>query len=114
MIKILEQIWGVKTLYVDENHLSEFNSDEAAIILCINPRNYDRLIKLDSLKSIFDRANLNLNEYSVELSQVGILNAIKALKIDINKVLAGLNDLAKNDIIDFNVYTLISEFINSL
>ena len=114
MIKILEQIWGVKTLYVDENHLSEFNSDEAAIILCINPRNYDRLIKLDSLKSIFDRANLNLNEYSVELSQVGILNAIKALKIDINKVLAGLNELAKNDIIDFNGYTLISEFINSL
>ena len=114
MIKILEQIWGIKTLYVDENHISKFSSDEAAIILCITPRNYDRLIRLESLKGIFARANLSLNEYSVQLSQIGIINAIKALQIDINGVLNGLNEIAKNDIIDFAGYSLISEFINSL
>ncbi|MEE3777399.1 dynamin family protein [Campylobacter sp. CX2-4080-23] len=114
MIKILEQIWGIKTLYVDENHISKFSSDEAAIILCITPRNYDRLIRLESLKGIFARANLSLNEYSVQLSQIGIINAIKTLQIDINGVLNGLNEIAKNDIIDFVGYSLISEFINSL
>ncbi|ARR00870.1 dynamin family protein [Campylobacter porcelli] len=114
MIKILEQIWGIKTLYVDENHISKFSSDEAAIILCITPRNYDRLIRLESLRGIFARANLSLNEYSVQLSQIGIINAIKALQIDINGVLNGLNEIAKNDIIDFAGYSLISEFINSL
>ncbi|MDL0095230.1 hypothetical protein, partial [Campylobacter vicugnae] len=72
MVEILEQIWGIKALYVDENHISEFSSDEAAIILSITPRNYDRLIKLQSLKDIFSKANLNLNEYSVQLSQIGI------------------------------------------
>ena len=114
MVEILEQIWGIKALYVDENHISEFSSDEAAIILSITPRNYDRLIKLQSLKDIFSKANLNLNEYSVQLSQIGIINAIKSIKIDNQKVLNGLNELAKNEIIDFNGYNLISNFINNL
>lgn len=114
MVKILEQIWGIKALYVDENHISQFSSDEAAIILSITPRNYDRLIKLQSLKDIFSKANLNLNEYSVQLSQIGIINAIKSIKIDNQKVLNGLNELAKNEIIDFNGYNLISDFINNL
>ena len=114
MVEILEQIWGIKALYVDENHISEFSSDEAAIILSITPRNYDRLIKLQSLKDIFSKANLNLNEYSVQLSQIGIINAIKSIKIDNQKVLNGLNELAKNEIIDFNGYNLISDFINNL
>lgn len=114
MVEILEQIWGIKALYVDENHLAKFSSDEAAIILAITPNNYDRLIRLESLKGIFERANLGLNEYSVQLSQIGIINAIKALKIDIFKVLDGLNELAKNEIIDFNGYNLIKEFLNGL
>ena len=114
MVEILEQIWGIKALYVDENHISEFSSDESAIILSITPRNYDRLIKLQSLKDIFSKANLNLNEYSVQLSQIGIINAIKSIKIDNQKVLNGLNELAKNEIIDFNGYNLISDFINNL
>ena len=79
MVEILEQIWGIKALYVDENHISEFSSDEAAIILSITPRNYDRLIKLQSLKDIFSKLCCGRNHPFVPLG--GKRNEKKRKKI---------------------------------
>lgn len=110
----LEQIWGVKKLYIDPNFSIFVDEQTASAILSVSAKNYDRYILLESFKTIFDTVKLELNEYSVQLMQVGILNAIINLKIKLDEVLNGLEELRKNDILDFVSFKFISEYLSNL
>ncbi|CUU84817.1 GTP-binding protein [Campylobacter hyointestinalis subsp. hyointestinalis] len=114
MNDFLEQIWGVKKLYIDPNFSIFVDEQTASAILSVSAKNYDRYILLESFKTIFDTVKLELNEYSVQLMQVGILNAIINLKIKLDEVLNGLEELRKNDILDFVSFKFISEYLSNL
>ena len=110
----LEQIWGVKKLYIDPNFSIFVDEQTASVILSVSAKTYDRYILLDSFKAIFDRVNLEPNEYSVQLMQTGILNGIINLKIKLDEVLNGLEELRKNDVLDFVSFKFISEYLLNL
>lgn len=110
----LEQIWGVKKLYIDPNFSIFVDEQTASVILSVSAKNYDRYMLLESFKTIFDTVKLELNEYSVQLMQVGILNAIINLKIKLDEVLNGLEELRKNDVLDFVSFKFISEYLSNL
>ncbi|MFW5618949.1 MAG: hypothetical protein ACOCMY_03595, partial [Campylobacter hyointestinalis] len=76
MNDFLEHNWGVKKLYIDPNFSIFVDEQTASVILSVSAKNYDRYMLLESFKTIFDTVKLELNEYSVQLMQVGILNAI--------------------------------------
>lgn len=110
----LEQIWGVKKLYIDPNFSIFVDEQTASVLLSVSAKTYDRYILLDSFKAIFDRVSLEPNEYSVQLMQTGILNGIINLKIKLDEVLNGLEELRKNDVLDFVSFKFISEYLSNL
>uniref|UniRef100_UPI003AF452A3 dynamin family protein n=1 Tax=Campylobacter hyointestinalis TaxID=198 RepID=UPI003AF452A3 len=114
MNDFLEQIWGVKKLYIDPNLSIFVDEQTASVLLSVSAKTYDRYILLDSFKAIFDRVSLEPNEYSVQLMQTGILNGIINLKIKLDEVLNGLEELRKNDVLDFVSFKFISEYLSNL
>ncbi|MBT0612127.1 dynamin family protein [Campylobacter hyointestinalis] len=114
MNDFLEQIWGVKKLYIDPNFSIFVDEQTASVLLSVSAKTYDRYILLDSFKAIFDRVSLEPNEYSVQLMQTGILNGIINLKIKLDEVLNGLEELRKNDVLDFVSFKFISEYLSNL
>ncbi|MPB73066.1 GTP-binding protein [Campylobacter fetus subsp. testudinum] len=114
MSDFLSQIWGISKLYIKNDYKRVVSSDEAAILLCVSPKNYDRYLTIFSFKEIFKRLELDLNEYSVQLMQIGVLNAIASLEIDFDSTKNALEELAKNDIISFSDFNRIIQFLNSL
>ncbi|ANE35568.1 GTP-binding protein (dynamin domain) [Campylobacter iguaniorum] len=114
MSEFLNEVWGIGKLYIDFKFKRATNPQIAAIILSVNPDNYDRYISLNSFKSIFKSLELDVNEYSVQLMQVGVLNAVIALEIRLSSILEALNELAKNEIIRYQNYEFLTKFLNSL
>lgn len=112
--EFLDRIWGIYKLYINSNFKKATDSQIAAIVLCVNPSNFDRLIALNSFKTIFSNLNLELNKYSVQLMQIGILNAIVNLEIKKDEIQKNLEILAKNEIIDFTQFKFINEFLLNL
>lgn len=110
----LEHNWGVKKLYIDPNFSIFVDEQTASVLLSASAKTYDRYILLDSFKAIFDRVSLEPNEYSVQLMQTGILNGIINLKIKLDEVLNGLEELRKNDVLDFVSFKFISEYLSNL
>ncbi|HDX6294207.1 TPA: dynamin family protein, partial [Campylobacter fetus subsp. venerealis] len=110
----LSQIWGISKLYIKNDYKRVVSSDEAAILLCVSPKNYDRYLTLVSFKEIFKRLELDLNEYSVQLMQIAVLNGISSLEIDFDSTKKSLEELAKNDIISFSDFKRITQFLDSL
>lgn len=114
MDEFLDKVWGISKLYINSNFKKATDSEIAAILLCINPSNFDRLIALNSFKTIFSNLKLELNQYSVQLMQIGILNAIVNLEIKKDEIQKNLEILAKNEIIDFVQFKFINEFLSNL
>ncbi|MFW5624915.1 MAG: dynamin family protein, partial [Campylobacter hyointestinalis] len=98
----------------DPNFSIFVDEQTASVILSVSAKNYDRYMLLESFKTIFDTVKLELNEYSVQLMQTGILNGIINLKIKLDEVLNGLEELRKNDVLDFVSFKFISEYLSNL
>lgn len=111
MNDFLEKAWSISKLYVDSNFKKATSSDIAAIILSANPSNYDRFVALNSFKDIFLKLNLELNKYSIQLMQIGILNAIKNSEIKKEEIQKKIEVLSKNNIITFKEFKFINDFI---
>lgn len=111
MNDFLEKVWSISKLYVDSNFKKATSSDIATIILSANPSNYDRFVALNSFKDIFLKLNLELNKYSIQLMQIGILNAIKDSEIKKEEIQKKIEVLSKNNIITFKEFQFINNFL---
>lgn len=114
MDDFLDKTWGISKLYINSNFKKVADNEIATIILCVNASNFDRLIALNSFKTIFLNLNLELNQYSIQLMQIGILNAIVNLEIKKDEIQKNLEIVAKNEIIDFTQFKFINEFLSNL
>lgn len=114
MSDFLDQIWGIDKLFIDSDFISQTDSQTAAILLATNPQNYDRFVKLTSFGEIFTNLGLDINEYSTQLMQVGIINAIISLKIKRSEVLSNLDELNQNNIISFGEFKFLKDFLDAL
>ncbi len=114
MSEFLAQIWGIDALYIDQGFTRAVDGESAAIILAACPQNYDRFARLETFASIFSNLNLELNPYSVQLMQIGILNAMTGLSVSRPAVLAALETLQKESVISFSHFERLRAFISNL
>lgn len=111
MSDFLDQIWGIDKLFIDPKFIQQTDSQIAAILLSVSPKNYDRFVKLTRFNQIFKDLSLDTNEYSTQLMQVGIINAIKSLKIKRSEVISNLDELSQNNIISFSEFKFLKDFL---
>lgn len=111
MSDFLDQIWGIDKLFIDPKFSSQTDPQIAAILLSVSPKNYDRFVKLTRFNQIFKDLCLDTNEYSTQLMQVGIINAIKSLKIKRSEVISNLDELSQNNIISFSEFKFLKDFL---
>lgn len=110
----LNEVWGIGKLYINTSFKRKVDSKISSILISVSPKNYDRYYKLESFRKIFKDLGLDLNEYSVQLMQVGIINSILDIEIDIADIKEGLKELAQENIISFENFDYISSFLDSL
>lgn len=111
MSDFLDQIWGIDKLFIDPKFIQQTDSQIAAILLSVSPKNYDRFVKLTRFNQIFKDFCLDTNEYSTQLMQIGIINAIKSLKIKRSEVISNLDELSQNNIISFSEFKFLKDFL---
>ena len=114
MDKFLDEIWGINRLYIDQNLLFKTEPSVAAIVLCANCENFEKFKSLNAFKEILRTLGFEVGIYGVQALQIGIINAIKKLKISKFEILVDMEILKNENIICESEFTRISEFLYGL
>lgn len=112
MSDFLDEIWGIDKLYINSHELCDLDIQSAGILFCVSNQNYDRFIKMQSFKKIF--ANYDINEYTVQLFQIQIINSIQKLKIKRALILEIIEEIFNANIITFNHFNYLKNFLLNL
>lgn len=114
MDNFLDKIWGINRLYIDQNLLFKTESSVAAIVLGANCENFEKFKSLNAFKEILKSLGFEVGIYGVQALQIGIINAIRKLKISKFEILLDMEILKNENIICESEFTRISEFLYGL
>ena len=114
MDNFLDKIWGINRLYIDQNLLFKTEPSVAAIVLGANCENFEKFKSLNAFKEILKSLGFEVGIYGVQALQIGIINAIRKLKISKFEILLDMEILKNENIICESEFTRISEFLYGL
>lgn len=114
MDNFLDKIWGINRLYIDQNLLFKTEPNVAAIVLGANCENFEKFKSLNAFKEILKSLGFEVGIYGVQALQIGIINAIRKLKISKFEILLDMEILKNENIICESEFTRISEFLYGL
>ena len=114
MDNFLDKIWGINRLYIDQNLLFKTEPSVAAIVLGANCENFEKFKSLNTFKEILKSLGFEVGIYGVQALQIGIINAIRKLKISKFEILLDMEILKNENIICESEFTRISEFLYGL
>ncbi len=114
MDEILDEIWGSQKLCLDPNFKLTADENELAVILAVDPKNYDNFMALDAFRRILRANGLRADPFSVQSAQAGILNALKGAKISKDKLTDALAILRDEKIITRENFEILSDFLTRI
>ncbi len=114
MDNFLDKIWGINRLYIDQNLLFKTEPSVAAIVLGANCENFEKFKSLNAFKEILKSLGFEVGIYGVQALQIGIINAIRKLKISKFEILLDMEILKNENIICESEFARISEFLYGL
>ncbi|MBQ6224015.1 MAG: dynamin family protein, partial [Campylobacter sp.] len=114
MDNFLDKILGINRLYIDQNLLFKTEPSVAAIVLGANCENFEKFKSLNAFKEILKSLGFEVGIYGVQALQIGIINAIRKLKISKFEILLDMEIIKNENIICEGEFTRISEFLYGL
>lgn len=112
MDNLLYKIWSLYHCYLDYNEVFYINNADAPLFLCVNYKNYDEIVNLDTFLDILKKYGLSQSYFDIQRAQISVLNLLRLGKIYKKTLLDDLANAFDNNLIERFFFENIINFIN--